>query len=52
MDIWFVQNNPLSAQFLKGYKNTYSHFISFLHVDMTQVAEILPQERQEFADSI
>ena len=26
---------------------TYLHFVSFLHIDMTQVVEILPQVRQE-----
>ena len=26
---------------------TYLHFVSFLHIDETQVVEILPQIRQE-----
>ena len=28
-------------------KKIYSHFMSFHHIDMTQVVEILPQVRQE-----
>ena len=36
----YVQN------FSEGTKNIYLHFVSFLHVDMTQVVEILPQVRQ------
>ena len=39
--------NPLRAKFFKGNKNISSHYVSFLHVDMTQVVEFLPQVRQE-----
>ena len=28
-------------------KNIYLHFMSFLHIDMAQVVDILPQVRQE-----
>ena len=38
--------NPLHATFFSGNKNIYLHFMSFLHMDMTQVVEILPQVRQ------
>ena len=30
-----------------GNINIYLHFVSFLHIDATQVVEILPQMRQE-----
>ena len=39
--------NPLSAKFCRGNINIYLHFVSFLHIDMMQVVEILPQIRQE-----
>ena len=39
--------NPLRAKFFRGNINIYLHFVSFLHIDTTQVAEILPQTRQE-----
>ena len=39
--------NPLRAKFFGGNINIYSHFVSFLHIGTTQVAEILPQVRQE-----
>ena len=39
--------NPLRAKFFRGNINIYLHFVSFLHIDMTQVVEILPQIRQE-----
>ena len=31
---------------LQGQQNTYLHFMSFLHTDMTQAVEIVPQVRQ------
>ena len=34
-----------------GNKNIYLHFMSFLHIDMTQVVEILLQVRQELTYS-
>ena len=37
---------PLHAKFFKGNINIYLHFVSFLHIDTTQVVEILPQIRQ------
>ena len=39
--------NPLRANFFRGNINIYLHFVSFLHIDTTQVVEILPQIRQE-----
>ena len=39
--------NPLRAKFFRGNINIYFHFVSFLHIDTTQVVEILPQVRQE-----
>ena len=40
-------SNPLRAKFFRGNTNIYLHFVSFLHIDATQVVEILPQVRQE-----
>ena len=37
--------SPECAKFSEEH-NIYLHFISFLHNDMTQVVEILPQVRQ------
>ena len=37
--------NPLRAKFFRGNINIYLHFVSFLHIDTTQVVEILPQIR-------
>ena len=42
-----VYFNPLSAKFFRGNINIYLHFVSFLHIDTTQVVEILLQIRQE-----
>ena len=39
--------NSLRAKFFRGNINIYLHFVSFLHIDSTQVVEILPQIRQE-----
>ena len=39
--------NPLGAKFFRGNLNMYLHFVSFLHIDATQVVEILPQIKQE-----
>ena len=39
--------NPLHTKFFRGSQNIYLHFVSFLHIDMTQVDEILPQLKQE-----
>ena len=38
--------NSLHAKFFRGNINLYLHFMSFLHIDKTQVVEILPQIRQ------
>ena len=38
--------NPLRAKFFRGNINIYSHFVSFLRIDMTQVLKILPQARE------
>ena len=35
--------NPLHAQFFRGIINIYLHFMSLLHIKMTQVIEILHQ---------
>ena len=32
--------------FSEGTKNLYLHFMSFLHIGMAEVVEILPQVRQ------
>ena len=39
--------NPLRAKFFRGNINIYLHFVSFLHIETTQVVEILPQVTQE-----
>ena len=39
--------NPLCAKFFRGNINIYLHFVSFLHIDTTQVVEILPRIRGE-----
>ena len=40
-----VSINSLGAKFCRGNINTYLHFMSLLHIDMTQVLKILPQVR-------
>ena len=37
---------PLHAKIFRMNKNIYLHFMSFLHINMTKVVEILPQVRQ------
>ena len=39
--------NPLRAKLLRGNMYIYLNFVSFLHIDTTQVFEILPQIRQD-----
>ena len=39
--------NLLRTKFSEETKNQHLHFMSFLHIDMTQVVEILPQIVQE-----
>ena len=38
--------NPLHAKFIRVSINIYLHFMSFLHIDLTQVLKILPQVRE------
>ena len=37
--------NPLCAKFFRENVNMYLHFVLYLHIDTTQVVEILPQIR-------
>ena len=39
-------NNPLRANFSRENISIYLHFMSFLHIDKTQVVEIPRRERQ------
>ena len=44
--LWYSSSiiiNPLRAKFFWGNINIYLHFMSFLHIDWTQVLKILPQ---------
>ena len=43
--IYFI--NALRAKFFRGIISIYLYFMSFLHINTTQVVEILPQIRQE-----
>ena len=43
--------NPLREIFFGGNENVYLHFMSFLHIYMTQVVEIRPQVKQELTYS-
>ena len=45
-NIWHKLNH-LRAKFFRGSINIYLHFVSFIHIDTTQVVEILSQIRQE-----
>ena len=38
--------NRLRAKFFRGNTNMYLHFMSFLHIDLTQVLKILPRVRE------
>ena len=40
---WLYFTNPLRAKFFRGSINIYLHFMSFLHINLTQVLETLPQ---------
>ena len=42
-----IDFNRLRAKLFRGNINIYLHFVSFLHIDTTQVFEILPQIKQE-----
>ena len=39
--------NPLLAKIFRANKHIYLHFMSFLHIDMTEVVGILSHVRQE-----
>ena len=41
--LWYL--NPLRTKFFRGNINIYLHFVSFLHIDTTQVVAILHQIR-------
>ena len=43
---YLSQPNPLPAKLFRGNINIYLHFVSFLHIDMTQVVEIFSKVRQ------
>ena len=43
--------NPLHANFFKRNKYMYLHFMSFLHIDTTQVVETIPHVKEELAYS-
>ena len=47
MTSWKEDLNPLRAKFFRGNINIYLYFVSFLHIDTTQVVEILPHIIQE-----
>ena len=38
--------HSLRAIFFRGIVNMHLHFMSFLHIDLTHVVEILPRVRQ------
>ena len=42
-----TKGDTLCAKICNRNINIYLHFVSFLHIDTTQVVEILPQIRQE-----
>ena len=44
--------NPSRAIFVRGDMDMKLHFMAFLHIDITQVAESFPQVRQELTYSI
>ena len=46
---WFL--NPLRAKCFRGNINIYLHFMSLLHIDMTQVLKVLPRVRPELTYS-
>ena len=39
-------------QIFQKEQNIYLHFMPFLHIDLTQVVEILPQVKQDITYSI
>ena len=46
INLSWIYFDPSRAEFFRGNKNIYLHFMSFLHIDMTQAFEILPRVRQ------
>ena len=40
-----LRSNSLRAKFFRENINIYSHFMSLIHIDMTQVLKILSQVR-------
>ena len=44
--------NPLRTKVFRGNKVLYFHFMSFLHIDMRQVVEIISQVRHELTHPI
>ena len=44
--------SPLRANFFRGNINIYLHFMSFIHIDLTQVLKALPQVREGLTHSI
>ena len=47
---WFHLPVPIKTRYVLNYKgniNMYLHFVSFLHIDTTEIVDILPQIRQE-----
>ena len=43
----WITINPLRAKFFRENINIYLQFVSYLHIDTTQVVESLPHIRQE-----
>ena len=43
--VYFILLNPLRPKIFRGNINIYSHFVSFIHIGMTQILKILPQVR-------
>ena len=43
--------DPVCAKFFRRNRNIYFHFMSFFHIDMVEVDEIIPQVRQELTYS-
>ena len=48
---WIMLINPLRAKFVRENINISLHFMSFLHTNKTQVAEIPPRVRRRPAYS-
>ena len=46
LDLTLTNVNSLRAKFFRGNINIYLHFVSLIHIDMTQVLKILPRVRE------